>query len=109
MKQKYAALRLLVVMLALLLLGSFCVAQSGSSGKPASSKSSMASSQSSDLVDINSATKDQLSALPGIGDKYSDKIIAGRPYANKSQLVSKKVLPQGVYNKISGMIIVKQK
>jgi len=50
-----------------------------------------------------------LSALPGIGDKYSDKIIAGRPYANKSQLVSKKVLPQGVYNKISGMIIAKQK
>jgi DNA uptake protein ComE-like DNA-binding protein len=108
MKQKHMAVRALAVTLALLLLAGICVAQSGSSGKPASSKGATANSASSDLVDINSATKAQLSALPGIGDKYSDKIIAGRPYANKSQLVSKKVLPQGVYNKISSMIIAKQ-
>ena len=108
MKQKSVTIRALAATLAVLLLAGICWAQSGSSGKSASSKSSMASSQPSSLVDINSATKDQLSALPGIGDKYSDKIIAGRPYANKSQLVSKKVLPQGVYNKISSMIIAKQ-
>lgn len=102
------AIRVVGMMLSLLLLAGVVMAQSGSSGK-SSSKSSTASSQSSDLVDINSATKEQLSALPGIGDKYSDKIIAGRPYANKSQLVSKKILPQGVYNKISSMIIAKQK
>jgi len=102
------AIRVVGLMLTLLLLAGIVIAQSGSSGK-SSSKSSTASSQSSDLVDINSATKEQLSALPGIGDKYSDKIIAGRPYANKSQLVSKKILPQGVYNKISSMIIAKQK
>ena len=106
MKKQHTAIRILGAMLTLLLLVGLVTAQSGS-GKSAPSKGSTASSQS-DLVDINSATKAQLSALPGIGDKYSDKIIAGRPYANKSQLVSKKVLPQGVYNKISGMIIAKQ-
>ena len=108
MKQKQTATRILGAILSLLLCAGLAMAQSGSSGKSGSS-SPMTSSQSSDLVDINSATKAQLSALPGIGDKYSDKIIAGRPYANKSQLVSKKVLPEGVYSKISGMIIAKQK
>jgi DNA uptake protein ComE-like DNA-binding protein len=60
------------------------------------------------LVDINSASKEDLMKLPGIGDAYAAKIIENRPYKNKSQLVSKKVLPQGVYDKISSLIIAKQ-
>ena len=109
MKQKHATICNLALMFTVLLaLSSFCAAQTGTTGKSGSSMSSMASSQASDLVDINSASKAQLSALPGIGDKYSDKIIAGRPYANKSQLVSKKIIPEGVYKKISPMIIAKQ-
>jgi DNA uptake protein ComE-like DNA-binding protein len=68
-----------------------------------------APASTSTKVDINSATKAELAKLPGIGDSYSEKIIAGRPYKAKSDLVSKKILPQHVYDKIAPHIIAKQK
>ena len=68
-------------------------------------KGAVASMAASSPVDINTATVDQLKAVPGIGDAYAKKIIAARPYASKSQLVSKGVMPQGVYNKVKGMLV----
>jgi competence protein ComEA len=61
-----------------------------------------------ELIDINSATEAELKAIPGVGDTYAKKIMAGRPFSNKSQLLSKKIVPKPVYDKIKDMIIAKK-
>jgi len=59
-------------------------------------------------IDINTASKDSLMTLKGIGDAYADAIIKGRPYKSKKELEEKKIIPASTYTKIKDEIVAKQ-
>jgi competence protein ComEA len=102
--------RTLAVLFMLSLFATGAYAQGGAGSKEAAKKTASADSTTkktkrADLVDINAASKEELTALPGIGDAYSQKIIDGRPYNTKHDLVTRKIIPQATYDQVKDKII----
>lgn len=98
-------LSLIFVLMLAVALGYSQAAPAASSGQTKAAKSTKSSAGSKQKLDINTATKDELDALPGIGAAYSQKIIDGRPYNAKNDLVRRNIIPQSTYDGIKDQII----
>ncbi len=110
MQQLWSKVVTLIAALTLSATLGFAAEPAKPTAKPAAAKTEAAkpAAAKQELIDINSASDAQLKSIPGLGDAYIAKIVVNRPYANKTQLVSKKVLPESVYEKIKDRIIAKQ-
>ncbi len=102
MKRQFLSLTALALMFGLMLSAGALNPAVAAQAKPA------AAPAANNLVDLNTASLAQLKALPGIGDTYAQKIVNGRPYNKKTDLVQRKIVPQATYNKIAALVIAKQ-
>ena len=98
-------MKLARILIALFALASFLPAQTAAKKEAAKKEAPAAAG----LIDVNSANAATLKTIPGIGDAYADKIIKGRPYKGKDEIVSKAGVPQATYDKVKDKIIAKQK
>lgn len=105
--------RILIAYIAIVLvagcLSATACAESGNNQATKNTTQSAAAAKPAVLLDINTASREDLEALSGIGPAYAHKIVNGRPYARKDELVSRKIVPQATYDKVRDKIIAKQK
>jgi competence protein ComEA len=110
MKSNSGSLASALALLLLVSLASTMIAgqEPGSKPEAMATPAQLTRASASDKLDLNTATKDQRKALPGIDDAHAQKIIDGRPYRTKLDLVHKKIIQQATYDKIKDQIIAKQ-
>ncbi len=102
MVRKFA--QILAVLCALTLFAGMSLAQTTTPSKPAPAAKTKKAGKAA-LVDINAASAEELAKLPGIGDAYSKKIVDGRPYNTKLDLVRRNIIPQATYDQVKDLII----
>ena len=106
---------ILMVAIVILVAPKFLVTQTRETGtvpeiksagtSPANNSKSTNSASNGEKLDINSSSKDELRSIPEIGEKYAQKIIDGRPYRTKRDLLTRKIIPRSTYEKVKDQII----